>query len=75
MFGGRIGVPELLLLFLVLSPAIIVGIAGWWRIFSRTGLPPVLSLTMFIPFVSFFVFLWFAFFPWPIEKKAGATQG
>jgi hypothetical protein len=69
MFGGKLGVPELLILFLILLCIFPVMIAAWWRVFSKAGHPGALSLTMLIPMVNFGVFLWFAFSEWPIEKR------
>jgi hypothetical protein len=68
MLGGKIGLPELFILLLILC-VFPVMIAAWWKIFSKAGHPGALSLTMLIPGVSFFVFLWFAFSDWPIEKR------
>jgi len=68
MLGGRIGIPELLVLLIILSIVPVV-IAAWWKIFTKAGHPGALGLAMLIPLVSFFVFLWFAFSDWPIEKK------
>jgi uncharacterized RDD family membrane protein YckC len=69
MFGGKIGVPELLILFMLLCFFPVV-IAAWWRIFSKAGHPGPLGLAMLIPGVNLAVFLWFAFSTWPIEKPA-----
>jgi hypothetical protein len=69
MVGGKLGIPELLILlviFLLVCPLFIV---IWWRIFSKAGHPGALGITMMIPVVSFFVLLWFAFSEWPIEKR------
>jgi|SwirhisoilCB2_FD_contig_41_12190395_length_460_multi_1_in_0_out_0_1 hypothetical protein len=74
MFGGKIGLPELLILAVIFLFFLPVLIAAWWRIFSKAGHPGVLGLTMLIPGVSFFVFLWFAFSTWPIERNQG-VQG
>jgi hypothetical protein len=68
MVAGNLGLPEwlvgLILLFIV--PLVIV---AWWRIFSKAGHPGAISLALLVPAVGFFVFLWFAFSDWPIEKK------
>jgi hypothetical protein len=48
MFGGKIGVPELLILFMLLCFFPVV-IAAWWRIFSKAGHPGPLGLAMLIP--------------------------
>jgi len=68
MFGGKIGIPELLVM-LVLFALFPLVVAAWWRIFSKAGHPGALSLTMLVPLISFFVFLWFAFSDWPIQKR------
>jgi hypothetical protein len=77
MFGGKLGVPELLFLFVIFGccvlPAALTAV-GWWKIFSKTGHPGVLSLAMIIPGVGFIVFLWFAFSTWPIEKTQSKSQ-
>jgi hypothetical protein len=67
-----LGIPELLILFIIFLPAIILSIAAWWRIPSKAGHPGILSLAMLVPVVSFLVFLWFAFTAWPIEAKTKA---
>lgn len=75
MFGGKIGLPELLIL-VVLLLVFPIFIAAWWRIFAKAGHPGALGLLMLIPGVSIFVFLWFAFSTWPIERKGnGAGYG
>jgi hypothetical protein len=48
-----------------------------WRIFSRTGLTPALSLLIFVPFAGVFIVLAvLAFDRWPAtEGAAGAPEG
>jgi hypothetical protein len=74
MFGGKLGLPELLVLMVltvILSvPWIVLAIPAWWRIFTKAGHPGALSLTMLIPMVNLGVLLWFAFSRWPIEEQA-----
>jgi len=70
MFGGRLGVPELVIVFLLFG---VPTIAAWWKIFVKAGHPGALSLTRLIPGVGFFVLLWFAFSEWPIEKNLAAA--
>jgi hypothetical protein len=70
MFGGRIGVPELLILvalFLIVSGPLMI--IAWWRIFAKAGHPGALSLVMLIPIINFFLLFWFAFTSWPIEQQ------
>lgn len=63
MFGGRLGIPELLVL-LVLAAFV----WGWAKIFSKAGYPALLCLLMFVPFVNLIVFFWFAFSSWPGQR-------
>jgi hypothetical protein len=72
MFGGRLGITELLLLLVLLSPVWVLVIVAWWRIFSRAGHQGILGLMMVIPVLRFIVLLWFAFSEWPIEKSLAA---
>ena len=72
MFGGKIGLPELLILFII--SLILLPVLAWWKISSKAGYPAALGLAMLIPGVSLFVLLWFAFSTWPIERNQG-VQG
>ena len=65
MFGGKLGIPELLILGIIFWP---VWVIGWWKIFAKAGQPGILSLAMLVPILNFILFLWFAFSTWPIEK-------
>jgi hypothetical protein len=72
MFGGKIGLPELLILFII--SLTLLPVLAWWKIFSKAGYPAALGLTMLIPGVSLFVLLWFAFSTWPIERNQGVQE-
>ena len=41
----------------------------WWRIFSKAGHSGWLSLLLLVPLVNLFVFLWFVFSEWPVQKQ------
>jgi hypothetical protein len=72
MFGGKLGIPELLILLVLLlltSGPWFLGVPAWWRIFTKAGHPGALSLTMLIPMVNFGILFWFAFSRWPIEES------
>ena len=73
MIGGRLGIPELLII-LILFGIFSLTIIAWWRFFSKAGYPGPLSLTMLIPLASIIVFFWFAFAEWPIERKLKPPQ-
>jgi len=72
MFGGKIGLPELLILVVIFLP--VMRIPAWWKIFSKAGHHGALGLTMLIPGVGFCVLLWFAFSTWPIERNQGVQE-
>jgi len=60
-----------------LIPTIILGfvlIYPLWRIFSRAGLAPALSLFVFVPFVGGLIVLAvLAFSRWPASEGAGES--
>ena len=68
MFGGKLGLPELLILVVIFLIYFVPALA-WWKIFAKAGHPGALGLIMLIPGVSVFVLLWFAFSTWPIERS------
>jgi hypothetical protein len=41
----------------------------WISIFTKAGFSKLMALLMFIPILNFFVFLYFAFTEWPIERQ------
>ncbi len=71
MFGGKLGLPELLIVVAVcVSLAYPVAIVmSWAKIFSKAGFSPVLCIAMLIPLVNLGFLLWFAFSDWPIETQ------
>jgi hypothetical protein len=73
MFGGKLGLPELLVLVVIFLIYFVPALA-WWKIFSKAGHPGVLGLIMLIPGVSVCVLLWFAFSTWPIERNQGLQK-
>ncbi len=58
-------------------PTIIFGfvlVYPLWRIFSRTGLTPALSLLIFVPYAGVFIGLAvLAFTSWPATEGAGGS--
>ena len=67
MIGGKIGLPELLVVVAIV--VVFLPVLAWWRIFSKAGYPGALGLTALIPGVNLVVLLWFAFSTWPIERN------
>jgi hypothetical protein len=70
MFGGRLGIPEILLIMILLLVPNILLILAWWRIFTKAGHPGVIGVAMAIPVLNLGILLWFAFSKWPIENQA-----
>lgn len=74
MFGGKIGVPELMILFVIFG-IFGVYIVGWAKVFAKAGYSGALCLLMLIPGVNLITFVWFAFSPWPVRNAAGGHIG
>lgn len=72
MFGGRLGIPELLILFVIVG-VFCVYIFGWAKVFSKAGYSGELCILMLIPLVNLITFIWFAFSEWPV-RNAGASR-
>ena len=53
--------------FLVLAGLIII---PFWKIFSKAGFSPWLSLLMGLPLINLIVLFYFAFSKWPIHKQS-----
>ncbi len=70
MFGGKLGLPELIILIPLFGLFSLLIIVPWFKIFSKAGHPPILSLTMFVPLLNLLVLWWFAFSTWPTEAEA-----
>jgi hypothetical protein len=68
MFGGKIGIPELIVVMVALV-FLALFVFAWSKVFEKAGFSPLLCLLMLIPGVSLIVFLWFAFARWPIHKQ------
>ena len=69
MFGGKIGIPEILILLCIVA----VFAAAWAKIFSKAGFSGLLCLLMFIPIANVVTLVWFAFSEWPIERQLRGT--
>ena len=67
---GNIGVPEILLMVLVIVVVgIIFVIVPYWRIFRKAGFPPALSILMIVPLVNIGMLYFLAFMDWPALKN------
>lgn len=66
MYG--FGMPE----FLVVA-IIGLGIFPFWKIFSKAGFSPWLSLTILVPLLNIGVLYYLAFAEWPIHRKTNGS--
>jgi hypothetical protein len=72
MFGGNLGMPEVLIFLIGLTIVLI----PWHKIFTKAGYRSggFLSVAMLVPVVNVVLLFWFAFTTWPIERKLGSAQ-
>jgi hypothetical protein len=62
---GPIGIPELIMIFIVAIMVALVGVLPFWFICKKAGLSPWLSLIMIIPFGALVLPFVLAFIEWP----------
>ena len=62
---GPIGMPELVVIFIVAVLVALVGVLPFWFICKKAGLSPWLSLIMIIPFGALVLPFILAFMDWP----------
>ena len=55
--------------------AAIVAIIPFWKICTRVGLSPWLSLLLIVPLVNLIFLYWLAFSAWPIERGGSGAAG
>jgi hypothetical protein len=63
-----IGLPELLIIFLIGVFLSAFVVAPFWKIATKAGYPGWYALAYFIPFLNVIVLWWFAFSEWPIQR-------
>ena len=66
---GRVGLPELLVLFVVGTLAVGVTVLPFWMIFKKAGFSPWLALTQLLPIVNLVALFYLAFAEWPILRE------
>jgi hypothetical protein len=64
MFGGKIGLPELAVVVVIL---LIFGL--WSQIFHKAGYSRWLALLLCVPVANLVLIIWFAFANWPVETE------
>jgi heme/copper-type cytochrome/quinol oxidase subunit 4 len=52
--------------------AVILGIIPFWRICTRVGFSPWLSLLIIVPLANIIFIYYIAFADWPIQKSSAA---
>jgi len=63
MFGGKLGLPELAVVLLILG--LVFAIYG--QIFHKAGYSRLWCLCIVVPLVNLVVLLWLAYSKWPVE--------
>ena len=63
---GLIGIFFVMMIFFIAS---ILPLIAFWKICSKAGFPPVLSLLMLVPVANFILPLYVGFTDWPVFKK------
>lgn len=48
--------------------AVLIGVVPFWRICSRVGHSPWLSLLVIVPLINLIFIYWLAFAEWPSDK-------
>lgn len=48
--------------------AVLIGVVPFWRICSRVGHSPWLSLLVLLPLINLIFIYWLAFAEWPSDK-------
>ena len=70
---GPIGMPELVMLFIIAIMLALVGVLPFWFICKKAGLSPWLSLIMILPFGAFVLPFVLAFIDWPALRNDSST--
>lgn len=71
---GPIGMPELVVLFIIAILVALVGVLPFWFICKKAGLTPWLALIMIIPFGALVLPFVLAFIDWPALREANGRQ-
>ena len=69
---GPIGLPELLVIGILLVFGGFVVVLPFWMIFSKAGFSGWMSLTQIIPIVNVVALFYLAFAEWPIHRDLAA---
>lgn len=67
---GPIGLPELIIILIVIALTSLVGVVPFWLICKKAGLTPWLSLIYIIPFGGVILPFVLAFTTWPARKDS-----
>lgn len=73
---NALGVPELIMIFVVIFLVAMVGVLPFWFICKKAGLSPFLSLIVLIPGGAIILPFLLAFIEWPaLRENKGALDG
>ncbi|MES2921045.1 MAG: hypothetical protein V4819_05845 [Verrucomicrobiota bacterium] len=71
---GPIGMPELIMIFIIAIMIALVGIFPFWLICKKAGLSPWLSMILIIPRGGLVLPFVLAFIDWPALREANERQ-
>ncbi|MEW6363947.1 MAG: hypothetical protein AB1714_04845 [Acidobacteriota bacterium] len=63
---GALGVAELVMVVVV----VFIIVLPFWKIFSKAGFPPALSLLMLLPLINILMLFYLGFAEWPRLRQA-----
>lgn len=66
---GSIGLPELIIIVVIVGFVGLVAILPFWMIFSKAGFSGWMSLTQIVPLVNVIALFYLAFAEWPIQRE------
>ena len=66
----NLGMPEVMLIFMVVLFSGVVYVIPAWMIFKKAGFNPALGLLAVVPVVNLVMLYYVAFAPWPILNQS-----
>ena len=63
---GALGAAELVMVVVV----VLIVVLPFWKIFSKAGFPPALSLLMLVPLINVLMLFYLGFAEWPSLRQA-----
>ncbi len=61
------------MMIVLIMPLVII--VPFWKIFSKAGFPPWLSILMLVPLANLLLLFFLAFAEWPVHREANQLRG